>query len=251
MGIPVYWSLSPTVNPPATLKPTLKRTRPLPSSIRRHPRVRDHRPSYSEIVRRRTAAVDEDCPLTARPQQQHTSDETTEFIEQLEVFSNSQRVHNIPNFLPRAPPLVETLQFPSHLPRTGGSTSIRGIPAYPDGIPTPIPESASTSPSEIAVWPSWPIDTFYPESDSTSPSNRSPEPIPSEQSSEAAIYDERSRGGQSPGVDEMNASEMVGYHVDAEGNVGRYPVDSLQFIPPPGRYGNYQIEETFGRGVRF
>ena len=250
MGIPVYWSLSPTINPPTTLKPTLKRTRPLPSSIRRHPHVRDHRPSYSEIVRRRTAAVDEDCPLTARPQRLHASDETSEFIEQLEVFSNSQRVHNIPAFIPRASPLVGTLQFPPHLPPPGGSTSIRGLPPYPDGIPTPIPGSASSSQSDISVWPPWSIGTHYPESNSTSPSNRSPEPIPSEQSSEGAIYDERSRA-LSPGVDELNASEMVSYHVDPEENAVRYSPDSVRFPSPPGRYGNYQIEETFGGGVRF
>jgi hypothetical protein len=149
-------------------------------------------------------------------------------------------------------PPIETLQFPSHLPRTGGSTSIRGIPPYPDGIPTPIPPAASPSESEITVWAPWPVDTYYPESDSTSPSNRSPEPIPSEQSSESAIYDERSRRRrQSPGVDEVNASEMVGYQVDAEENVDRYPADSLRFLSPPARYRNYQVEETFGQGVGF
>ena len=182
MGIPVYWSLSPTVNPPTTLKPTLKRTRPLPSSIRRHSHIRDHRPSYSEIVRRRTIAVDEDCPLTARPPRLDSSDETNEFIEQLEVFSNSQRVHGIPAFMARTSPPVEMLHFPPQLPRPGGSTSIRGIRPYPDGIPTPIPESASSSESEITVWPSWPVETYYPGSNSTSPSDQSPEPIPSQRS---------------------------------------------------------------------
>jgi hypothetical protein len=251
MGIPVYWSLSPTINPPTTLKPTLKRTRPLPSSIRRHPHVRDRRPSYSEIVRRRTAGADDDCPLTARPQRPHATDETSEFIEQLEVFSNSQRVHNIPAFIPRVSPLVETLNFPSELPRPGGSTSIRGIQPYSNGIPTPIPESASSSESEITVWPPWPANTYYPESNSTSPSDRSPEPIPSEQSSEGAIYDDERSRGQSTGVDELNASEMVGYRIDADGNAVRYSADSVRFLSPPGRYGNYQIEESFGQEVRF
>ena len=250
MGIPVYWSLSPTVNPPTTLKPTLKRTRPLHSSIRRHSHVRDHRPSYSEIVRRQTISIDEDCPLTARAPRPDSSDETNEFIEQLEVFSNSQRVHGVPGFIPRGSPLVETLHFPPQLPRPGGSTSIRGIRPYPDGIPTPIPESASSSESEITVWPPWPVDTYYPESNSTSPSDRSPEPIASEQSSEGPMYDERSRG-QSQGVDELIASEMVGYPVDAEENVGRFSTDSVRFLSPPSRYGNYQVEESFGQGVRF
>jgi hypothetical protein len=250
MGIPVYWSLSPTVNPPTTLKPTLKRTRPLPSSIRRHPHTRERRPSYSEMVRRRTATNDEDCPQITRPQRPNASDETSEFIEQLEVFSNSQRIHNIPAFIPRAPPLIQALQFPAELPRPGGSTSIRGIPAYPDGIPTPIAESASTSESEITVWPPWPVGTYFPDSNSTSPSNQSPEPIASEQSSEGATYDERSRG-QSPGVDELNASELVGYHVDAEENTVRYSPESVRFLSPPGRYGDYQFEETFGQELRF
>jgi hypothetical protein len=52
MGIPVYWSL--TIPPPSesTLKPTLKQTRPTPSSIRRHTHTNIlRRPLYSEIVR--------------------------------------------------------------------------------------------------------------------------------------------------------------------------------------------------------
>jgi hypothetical protein len=52
MGIPVYWSL--TIPPPSEskLKPTLKQTRPTPSSIRRHAHTNIlRRPLYSEIVR--------------------------------------------------------------------------------------------------------------------------------------------------------------------------------------------------------
>ena len=61
MGIPVYWSISSPVNPPKQLKPTLKRTRPLLSSIlSRSSRQQQHSslltnavPSYSDVVRRR------------------------------------------------------------------------------------------------------------------------------------------------------------------------------------------------------
>jgi hypothetical protein len=173
MGIPVYWSLSPSINPPTALKPTLKRTRPLPSSIRRQPRARDHRPSYSEIVRRQTAD-DEDCPVAAShrhhprlgvpPRDQ--PHETDDFIEQLEVFSNSTRIHNRP---PYDPAILETLHFPPQLPPTGGPLSIRGVPVYTDGIPTPIPEPTIPEPRYMEPW-----GVQYAESTSSSTSESDP-----------------------------------------------------------------------------
>ena len=51
MGIPVYWSLPTPSKIQTRLKPTLKHTRPLPSSIRRSYNRRPG-PSYSEVLRR-------------------------------------------------------------------------------------------------------------------------------------------------------------------------------------------------------
>jgi hypothetical protein len=144
MGIPVYWSLAPSVNPPAALKPTLKRTRPLPSSIRRQPHARDPRPLYSEIARRQPTD-EEDCPFPVatpryprvRVPRRERPHETNEFIEQLEAFSNSSRVHSRPS---HDRPVGESLQISPQLPPTGPPLSIQGVPELTDGIPMPIPE---------------------------------------------------------------------------------------------------------------
>lgn len=183
MGIPVYWSLSPSIDPPTALKPTLKRTRPLPSSIRRQPHARDQRALYSEVVRRQ-AARDDDCPLATSHRhhprfgvsQRDNPPETDEFIEQLEVFSNSTRVHHgRPSY---DPPALETLHFPPQLPSTGRPLSMRGVPAITDGIPTPIPEPSIPEPSAPTYLdlPAWALEYAHSPSSSTSSESLSTSP---------------------------------------------------------------------------
>jgi len=86
MGIPVYWSISSPINPPKQLKPTLKRTRPLLSSIlsrsrQQHSTLLATYPSYSDVVRRRNRVTTR-RPSTSSSEQPISPEEVAEAMRE-------------------------------------------------------------------------------------------------------------------------------------------------------------------------
>ena len=178
MGIPVYWSLPSTCCPPPLLKPSLKRTRPLPSSIRRRqPIPREQFRLYSDIVRlnpqlrqptlspsliESSEDDEEDCPRpppnTVLPFSYPGRARFLVSPEEVERGMGSvPPLHSLPRVSARPEAdgnrQIVVRQFPPDLPRPDGRASIRPPTEYTDGIPTPSTEDAGGPRDDVNVVP--------------------------------------------------------------------------------------------------